>query len=67
MKIDDAAALQAEHEEERHAAEVRFVADLPSRAARRAYLQSPGGVAEHRGREAAERIVADLHKLAAER
>lgn len=67
LTVDDVARLQAQQEPERHAAEVRYVATLPSRAARRNYLYGHGGVAELRGREAAERIVAELHTLASER
>lgn len=48
----------------RHDCEVRYVAAIPSRDRRVAYLLGPKGVAERRGAAAAQRIIDDLKESA---
>lgn len=58
-----AAAVYAATEQHRHECEVRYVASLPY-PARVAYLTGPKGVAEIRGRDAAQQIIEGLKGLA---
>lgn len=57
-----AAAVYAATEQHRHECEVRYVASLPY-PARVAYLTGPKGVAEIRGRDAAQQIIDGLKGL----